>query len=402
MGSPERVAVVGAGAVGLTTAYDLASRGAQVTLFERDEPGSGMTDRAAGICYDAYAEDIDVSVADRAMDRFRSLSGDGEFVFHETPYVFLAREGDESAATALTESVERMRVHDRDVSLVDTAELGERFPIRTDDIALAGVAENAGWADPVAYVDLFVEKCERAGVEFRVGDEVAVRAEPPTVVVTDELSARFDAVVVAAGIDSRCLLADAGYLIALKPYRAQALVGECDYRGPIVYDATDGSYLRPHPAGVLAGDGVEAVEADSDDWDPAADDWFIEDALDTARHRTKLDPELGRAWAGLCGSTPDNNPLVGEVVDGVYVATGWHGHGFMWAPAMGESLAEAVLGDGRGSIPKAFDPSRFDGDESFTVVEGMTLDGEGDDGDSDVGDGDNDDNDDNDGSDDGC
>ncbi|ELZ91800.1 sarcosine oxidase beta subunit [Haloferax mucosum ATCC BAA-1512] len=373
MDTPERVAVVGAGAVGVTTAFDLASRGTHVTLFERDEPGSGMTGRAAGICYDAYAEDIDVAVADRAMTRFRSLSGDGDFVFHETPYVFLAREGDDAAATALTESVERMRIHDRAVSLVSDDELTE-FPIRTDDVALAGVAENAGWADPSAYVGLFVEQCASAGVEFRTGTEVAVRHDPPTVVTTGGETTEFDAVVVAAGVSSRRLLADDGVPIALKPYRVQALVGDCDYRGPIVYDATDESYLRPHPTGVLAGDGVEVVEADASSWDATADDWFVGDSLETVHHRTETAPELRRAWAGLCGATPDRNPLVGDVADGVYVATGWHGHGFMWAPAIGDLLAQDVLGEGDGSIPTAFDPCRFDGDESFSVVDGLTLD----------------------------
>ncbi|WP_058827993.1 FAD-binding oxidoreductase [Haloferax sp. Q22] len=386
MDTPARVAVVGAGAVGLTTAFDLAERGARVTLFERDTPGGGSTGRAAGICYDAYAEDIDVAVADSAMARFRRLSGEGEFVFHETPYVFLAREGDDAAAAALEESVERMRVHDRAVSLVGADELAARFPIRTDDVLLAGVAENAGWADPAAYADLFVEKCESAGVEFRVGDAVSLRTDPPGVAVDDVLTARFDAVVVAAGVHSRRLLAEAGHPIALKPYRAQALVADCDYRGPTVYDATDESYLRPHPAGVLAGDGVEPVEPDLDDWDPTADDWFVADALDAVRHRTAVvdpsgaaagaAPTADRAWAGLCGATPDRNPLVGPVAEGVFVAAGWHGHGFMWSPAIGERLAEAVLGDGQTSIPDAFDPRRFDGDEEFAVVEGMTLDGE--------------------------
>ncbi|WP_411965637.1 NAD(P)/FAD-dependent oxidoreductase [Haloferax sp. YSMS24] len=374
MDAPERIAVVGAGAVGLTVAHDVATAGARVTVFERDAPGAGMTGRAAGICYDAYAEDIDVSVADRAMTRIRSLSGTDEFVFHETPYVFLARDGDDAAVSALEEAVERMQVHGREVSTVTGDELADRFPIRTDDVALAGVAENAGWADPTAYVDLFVGKCEDAGVEFRVGDSVSIRADPPGVAIDDVVTARFDAVVVAAGVHSRRLLADAGYPIALKPYRVQALVGACDYRGPTVYDATNESYLRPHLVGVLAGDGVEPVEADPDEWDETADDWFVRDSLDAVRHRTETDPAVERAWAGLCGATPDRNPLVGAVADGVYVAAGWHGHGFMWAPAMGALLAGEIRDTDGVSVPDQFDPKRFDGDESFTVVEGMTLD----------------------------
>ena len=46
----ERVAVVGAGAVGLSAATELARRGADVTLYDRASPGSGSTGRAAGLC----------------------------------------------------------------------------------------------------------------------------------------------------------------------------------------------------------------------------------------------------------------------------------------------------------------------------------------------------------------
>ena len=55
-----RVAVVG-GAVGLTVAGDPADRGVGVTLYEQDHVGGGATGRAAGICYDAYADPADAA-----------------------------------------------------------------------------------------------------------------------------------------------------------------------------------------------------------------------------------------------------------------------------------------------------------------------------------------------------
>jgi sarcosine oxidase subunit beta len=55
---------------------------------------------------------------------------------------------------------------------------------------------------------------------------------------------------------------------------------------------------------------------------------------------------------------------------GLFVAAGWQGHGFMRAPALGEAAAEAVLGEN--PLPE-FDPTRFDGDEEFPIVEGMAV-----------------------------
>ncbi|PSQ62747.1 MAG: sarcosine oxidase, partial [Halobacteriales archaeon SW_8_66_22] len=49
------IAVVGAGAVGATAAYDLARRGADVTVYDSGAVASGSSGRAAGVCYDAVA-----------------------------------------------------------------------------------------------------------------------------------------------------------------------------------------------------------------------------------------------------------------------------------------------------------------------------------------------------------
>ena len=49
MASQERIAVVGGGIIGCAIAFELASRGAAVSLFESGEIGSGATQASAGI-----------------------------------------------------------------------------------------------------------------------------------------------------------------------------------------------------------------------------------------------------------------------------------------------------------------------------------------------------------------
>ncbi|WP_096393551.1 FAD-binding oxidoreductase [Halorubrum trapanicum] len=406
------VAVVGGGAVGVTAAGDLAARGADVTLFERGELAAESSGRAAGVLYDAYAEDVDAAVGARALERFRafdrSLPG---FSFSACPYVIAVREGDPDA-DAVPAMVERMRGHGCEVSVVDPDALGERFPaLRTDDLAVAAVAEGAGWTDPPSYVRALGERAAREGVA--VETETAVALGPRTD-AGREISVReaeadenrgaetraFDAVVVAAGAHTRSLLADAGLSVPVVPYRVQALVAGGAYDGPMVYDATADAYFRPHPDGLLAGDGTEPVPADPDDYRREADDWFREDVVavlgerlvgtehgDGRAERIDPDTDVSRAWAGLCTATPDGDPLVGpvdasgEAGPTLFVAAGWQGHGFMRAPAIGETVAEGVLaslagvavGDSDSPWIGAFDPERFDGDEEFEIAEGMSL-----------------------------
>lgn len=368
-----RVAVVGAGAVGLTAARDLAAGGASVTVYDRGKPGSGSSGRAAGVLYDAYAEDVDAELGARAMERFREFAGTRGFEFHECPYVLLARMGDEGVAEAIPASVERMRGHGRLVETVTPEELGDRFPeLRTDDVAAAAVASNAGWTDPGSYVATMAERARESGAELRTNEVARVDPDGPGVLAGDGTAAtEYDAVVVTAGAHTKRVLADAGIRIPLKPYRVQALVSGTAYDGPMCYDATAGAYFRPHPTGLLGGDGTVPVGADPDDWDREADDRFVDEFGETLRHRADHDPAVERAWAGLCTATPDGDPLLGELRDGLYVAAGWQGHGFMRAPATGEAIAAQVLGDSDGIAP--FDPGRFSGEETFEIEEGMAV-----------------------------
>ncbi|MFH5797842.1 NAD(P)/FAD-dependent oxidoreductase [Haladaptatus sp. CMAA 1911] len=377
------VGIVGGGAVGVTAARDLAVRGADVTLFEKGTiPNEGeSTFRAAGVLYDAFAAPEDARVGARAIERFHEFSGTAGFEFVETPYVWFARTGDEKRAAAIREQVPRMREHGRDVAFIHASELEDRYPaLNADDIGVAAIARNTGRTDPGSYARMMAAEAEKNGVEIRTETEVRVRLDEtatdgaPRILPDGGHAEPFDAMLVAAGAHTKRVLADAGIPVALKPYRVQALTCEFDADTPMLYDATEGYYLRPHPDGLLAGDGTEEVESDPMEWKHAADSTFETTMEERLAHRLDFTPEgspaVERAWAGLCTATPDYDPLLGEIRPNCYVAAGWQGHGFMRSPALGEAIAKDILGDG--GIPE-FDPRRFTGDEEFEVVEGMAV-----------------------------
>jgi len=357
------VAVIGGGAVGLTAAHDLAAGDAKVTLFERGTLASGSTGRAAGICYDAFAGRRDAEVGSRALERFHELG-----VLTDEPYLWVAHEEDERVETAIREQVEQMQDYGCDVSLVSPEELGTRFPaLRTDNIAVGAVSETAGSVDPVRYIEAMSERAGSAGVKIRTGIETAITKKPA--VVTPEGTESFDAVLVAAGAWSDELLADVGVNLALGRYRAQALETRAiEPSIPIYYDASAQWYCRPASGGVLAGDGTAVYDGNPDEYDPATDSEFRTEVLGDLSRRFGVDPDVRRSWAGLCTATPDRDPLLGECAPGIYVGTGWHGHGFMRAPALGEKIAEEMLG---GEGIRAFDPNRFDGDEAIAIPDGI-------------------------------
>jgi glycine/D-amino acid oxidase-like deaminating enzyme len=374
------VAVIGGGAVGITAAYDLARRGADVTLYERSQLAGGSTGRAAGIIYDVFASDAEVEMAANAYRRFEEFEESGkDFEFSDCPFVWFAREGDEESERAIRDRVQALQRLGRDVDLVEPAELEDRFTaLRTDDMGLTAMTRTAGYADPHQYSVAMSKAAEESGVEFELGTSVAVSIEPPAVVVGDERH-RVDAVVVAAGVHTRPLLAKVGIDVPVKPYRVQAMT--CRPIGassaalrdgvPIVQDKTDNFYYRPDSEGILGGGGPGSVSEISDvtDWSESADLSFVTGIAGDLENRIpEYELEMTSSWAGLCAATPDQKPLVGEVADGIVVAAGWQGHGFMRAPAAGELVADAVL-DGRET--QSLSPTRFDEGETFEVATGM-------------------------------
>jgi len=208
-----------------------------------------------------------------------------------------------------------------------------------------------------------------AAVDVRTDAPVSLGG--PTTVDSPTGTESFDAVPVAAGPATKTIVADVGVSLALKAYRVQALVTDPLHATlPMAYDATQHVYWRPRDGGLFVGDGAHPV--DPNDWNREADDSFLRARWSAFTRRRRLPPRSTGRGPGSVMATPDRDPLLGEVADDLYVATGWHGHGFMRSPAMGERVAAQMLGDGDDSVAH-YDPGRFDGDEEFDVIEGMTL-----------------------------
>jgi glycine/D-amino acid oxidase-like deaminating enzyme len=370
------IAIVGAGAVGLTTALDLKIEGANVTVYEADTVASQSSGRAAGVCHTAFGTAPDSTLGAHALDRFHEFAEDGT-PFTACPYVWLAQEGDTKRIELIQEGIDAMQRNGVDAERLDRDELTDRFPaVNAEDIAIAGVTTRAGYTDTAAYTEWLAERAQSEGVTIEEQTPVGITTDPVQVVPSEDSGVEtpddLDALVVTAGAHTKQVLADAGIPIAMKPYRVQALVGSVSLEGdcPMVYDASADCYLRPHAEGLLAGDGTEEIEADPDGYQREADETFPDSLAQRVTHRIDCDIDVDRAWAGLCTATPDRDPLVGEIRDNLYIATGFQGEGFMRSPAIGRRLVDDIFSsDGI----DAFDPTRFDGDEEFEIREGMAI-----------------------------
>ncbi|MFO7928026.1 NAD(P)/FAD-dependent oxidoreductase [Natronomonas sp.] len=355
------VLVCGGGIVGLAAAYELADRGADVTLCERGSLGAGSTARAAGGIRSQFSTrvNVELSLASKPVwNAFEERFG-VDIGLRKNGYLFLART--EATADHFRESVSMQRNLGAATELLTPAEAVERCPgIDPEPFVAATYNPDDGVADPNLAVQGYAAAAREAGVDVRTGTAVTdVHREGGRVVGVDvgtdgETDRRdVDCVVNAAGAWAARVGELAGVDLPIAPRRRQIAVVEpstpVPESTPLTIDLDTGAYFRPERDGIALVGGHFAEtdpDADPDAYDTGLDiDWAAEAVEQAGRDVDYFGPEtrIRRGWAGLYAVTPDHHPIVEESVPGLVTAAGFSGHGFQHAPATGRIVADLLL-----------------------------------------------------------
>ena len=159
-------------------------------------------------------------------------------------------------------------------------------------------------------------------------------------------------VVCAAGAWSPEVGAYAGVDIPVRPERRwtffSARDGGFPVDLPLTVDFTTSVYVCREGTGIIVGGREPSVEE------------FV--PLAVSRFPALADCEIQSSWWGYYEMSPDHNAIVGEAgeVERFLVATGFSGHGFQQAPAVGEHVAELIVGREPTLDLSGFDVGRFE------------------------------------------
>jgi sarcosine oxidase subunit beta len=341
--------VIGGGALGAATAFHLRRLGVEdVVLLERDALASGSTSKAAGGIRTQFADELNVRIALRSLLEFEALRE--EISFRQDGYLFVLERADDvtafRAALALQQS---LGVPSRELSPAEAAELVPQLSL--DGVAAATYCPRDGYATPEALVQHYaaasgatvLQGCPLTGVEVRDGTVVAV--ETPSGKIATET------IVCCAGIWSKEVGALAGVSIPVEGLPRSMWFtpqdGGLPRRLPLTIDFSSGFYFHREGPGLAFG-GRERE---------------LEDVAEAAARRLPVLAELPiqSSWWGWYDVSPDWNALVGEAPEPsrFLYATGFSGHGFQQAPAVGEHLAELVVGRRPTLDLSAFSAERF-------------------------------------------
>ena len=378
-----RTVVVGAGIIGLYTAYHLARAGhGPILVVDRGFLSSGASGRNGGGVRQQWDTAETIALAREAVAAYRRFGMDFGYNvwFRQGGYLFLAEDEVE---------LQRLRSVQRTVAatglgarVVSPAEIAGIAPALDLTRVVGGTfLATDGTLYPFPAVWALHEAVRALGVEVVTGLEVTrVRAESGRVVgvSTAQGDVRCADVVNAAGGWSAELAGRAGLAAVNHPTRHEILATEPlkPFLNPMVVRSSDGLYFSQTMRGEIVGgltphdpEGVSAGMRTS----PA----FL---TRMARALTGLVPRLRRvgvlrAWSGFYDDTPDGLPIIGEDprLRGFFHANGLGGHGFMLAPAVSRRAALAVMGQPTGLDPAQFGPGRFLNGASRAAVERLQL-----------------------------
>jgi sarcosine oxidase len=356
--------VVGLGAHGSAAAYHLAKRGQSVLGFDRFARGHtlasfGGLSRIIRLSY--YEHASYVPLLKRAWDLWRRLEREsGEALLTQTGGLYMGRPEGELVSGALASA----RTHDLEHELLDNADLRRRYPVFDVDPQWIGVLDaQAGWLAPERSVETHLRQAERHGATLRFAEPIE-RWEPDG-----------DGVRVTTSIGSyrarRLVIAAGSWLPRLLPQLAPHLWvernvlfwfeprGELDAfaRLPVyIVEDTDRLYYGfPYDpgnglkmAGLHFGDRVDPDTVDREAG--AADEERVRGWL---RRRMPLaNGERRRAQVCMYTNSPDGHFIIDREGPVTY-ASACSGHGFKFASAVGEVLADLSI-SGRSSLDIGF------------------------------------------------
>jgi glycine oxidase len=369
MASTRDVAIVGAGIVGCSIAFELAKAGMQVCVLERGGIGEESSAAAAGMLsgqhgvtnfgarYQLHLEAREMHA--QLAEELRELTGIDvgfcrwgllELLF--TPGEM--RAADHCYAVQMQAGLRVERLSREETLTVE--------PTLTPDLQ-----------GSIRYVDeahvhngrltiALAEAARRTGTELRSGEPaVALMWERERVVGVRTPSERgyAEAVIVANGAWSSDLIRPLGVMLPVKPMRGQMLAVRTVPRAmsQIVYGRH--MYLVPRPDGeTLVGATVEDVGFRKEVTLEG-----LEELIQAGRRIAPgiMGEPVLRTWAGLRPGSPDGLPLVGPVagLPGLILAVGHHRNGILLGPMTGVLLKQWLVDHERSPHLALLRPERF-------------------------------------------
>lgn len=353
------VVVVGAGAIGASSAYRLAEAGLSVVLVEaREGPAAGSTGRSFASIRGQWADDLNIELSWRSIQTFRDFPVVHGIDVGYRPSGYLLLVSDAMWAAQL-DAVQRQRAHGVPVEVLSFEAAQRVTPFEPSGVGGVTWGAADGVVDPHLVSSAWVELARARGAQvlFRTSvEQVTDRSDGGWTVHAGEHEMRAQYLVNAAGGWAGQVAALAGLHVPVVHSRRNvysSAPGALAAPLPMTVDFSSGFYLRSDGPRLLFG-GARPDEVDAYNIDV---DWpWLEALLELGVRRfpwladVPLDP--AGCWAGTYENSPDHHGILGPdpMAPSWVNACGFSGHGLMQAPEIGRLVAEQIATGGIASV----------------------------------------------------
>lgn len=368
------VIIIGAGIIGLSTAYYLTKKGRKVLMLEKKEIGSG----SSGACDDmillqSKKPGILLQMALESLEMYKCLSEE-----LNTDLEFQTRGGmilieNQEQLKIMEDFVDKQRSYGLDVELIDKRDVKKKQPLVNDRVIASTYSPIDSQVNPLRVMKGFYMKSIERGMEINKPSSVIALKKLSNgywEVITDNNKCYHAEVVInAAGAWAAEVGKLVGVEIPIKPKKGQIAVTEqipclgetniwdADYivtkLDPVLAEKRDRilaklgiglSFTQTLDGNYLIGGTREFVG-----FDTKTTYQGISNILSQA---LKFFPVLKnvhiiRTFAGLRPASIDGKPFLGEVKDkeGFFIAAGHEGDGIALAPITGKIMAQMICGE---------------------------------------------------------
>jgi glycine/D-amino acid oxidase-like deaminating enzyme len=412
------VAVIGGGIIGVATAVELAERGVTVVLLEKGIVAGEQSSRNWGWCRQMGRDSREIPLVLESLKLWRGMNArvGAETGYRQCGIIYLAETEAELAAKEKWHA-ENAKAFGLDTRLVSGAEAERLQPDSTRSWKGALYTSADGRAEPFLAVPAMARHAQKLGV--KIFQNCAVRGVETAAgkiisVVTEKGTIACEQVVLAGGAWSRRFLHNLGIEFpqltvvnsVMRTAAFDAGVEKSCSGGKFAFrNRLDGGYTIAHRHTSVADIVPDSFRLFFPFLPALKLDWsglrlrlgkrFIDEARLKRRWSLDerspfeevriLDPEpvhsvldeaaaslrdyypsfqsmqIVERWAGVIDATPDVVPVISPLpkIGGLYLASGFSGHGFGLGPGAGKLMAQMIVGEKTCVNPAPFRYGRF-------------------------------------------
>jgi len=372
------ILIIGAGISGVSIAYNLAKKGVKgIHVIDKGYFTNGATGRCGAGVRQQWATEMNCILAKKSMEFFSTakqvLEYPDDLEFKQEGYLILATTKDEHEQFKKNVALQNaLGIPSKQLTKAEALKIVPH--LNPNAFISATFCQTDGHLNPFKMTEAYFLAAKKLGVTFSFFEEatsILVENQRIVKVVTNKNTYETSKVVNAAGGYAKEVGMMAGVDIPVYTENHEILATEPieKIQGPMVMSFSKNIYCQqvPHGAFLMGRSNPEALHNHSTE-----SSWQFLDHMS----RTLMDimPKIGdlrvvRQWGGSYNMSPDRQPILGDTdeLEGFYLACGFSGHGFMFAPMTGLLLSEVILKEKTTINMESLHLNRFKNKDTFHV-----------------------------------